>query len=188
MRYKRDGAWHDVTYARARRDRPGGRPRADRPRPAGRRAHLHPRQHAPRVDLRRHGRHLRRRGRRADLPDQLARGVPLGDLRLRTPARSSARTRSSSPRSLEIRDQIPNLRTVIVMDPPTGALPRPAARGDHARAGARARPRPLRRGARRAPRRRAPRGPLHVHLHLRHDRPAEGLRAHARQLQRDRST
>ena len=31
-----------------------------------------------------------------------------------------------------------------------------------------------------------PGGPVHVHLHLRHDRPAEGLRAHARQLPRDR--
>ena len=59
------------------------------------------------------------------------------------------------------------------------------ARDDHARGGARARPRAVRRRARSAPRGRATRGSVHVHLHLRHDRPAEGLRAHARQLPRD---
>ena len=37
-------------------------------------------------------------------------------------------------------------------------------------------------------RRRHARGPVHVHLHVGHDRAAEGLRAHARQLPRDRST
>ena len=63
--------------------------------------------------------------------------------------------------------------------------PTSLARRDHARGGARARAHALGRGARRAPRGRAARGPLHVHLHLRHHRPAEGLRAHARQLPRD---
>ena len=73
--------------------------------------------------------------------------------------------------------------------------PRPAAqaRGDHLdRAGARARSRSTRcasaaaardaaRG-RRARRRRQARGPVHDHLHVRHDRPAQGLRADPRQL------
>ena len=68
---------------RARRDRAGDRARPDRPRhPAGR-AGVHPRGDAPGVDIRRSGDHRRRRGGCADLPDQLPRGVPLGDLRLR---------------------------------------------------------------------------------------------------------
>ena len=83
-----------------------------------------------------------------------------------------------------IRDQVPNIRTVIVMDPPAGAagngsgpeLPLGAIPLEEVRErGAR----PLAGGARSAPRRRQAGGPLHVHLHLGHDRPAEGLRAHA---------
>ena len=84
---------------RARDDRAGGRARVDRPRDRAGRARLHPREHAPRVVLRRPRRDARGRGRRADLPDELARGVPVGDLRLGRRARSSARTRSSSRRS-----------------------------------------------------------------------------------------
>ena len=125
----------------ARRDRPGDRPRADRPRhPAGR-ARLHPRQHPPRVVLRRPGRDLRGRRRRADLPDQLARGVPVGDLRLRR-LRDRLRGRaSSSRRSPRSATSCPSLRTIIVIDPPERRASaerlrrrRARARGDHARA------------------------------------------------------
>ena len=72
------------------------------------------------------------------------------------------------------------------------ARPAAQARGDHrhragrrrdlARRAARARPRARRGRGRRAHRRRQARGPVHDHLHLGHDRAAEGLRAHARQL------
>ncbi len=83
VRYKRDGAWQDVTYAEMAEHRAGDRARADRPRHRARRARVHPRQHPTGVVLRGHGGDRRRRGRGADLPDQLARGVPVGDLRLR---------------------------------------------------------------------------------------------------------
>ena len=85
---------------------------------AGRRPRLHPREHPSRVVLRRPRRDLGRRGRRADLPDQLPRGVPVGDLRLRRHARSSARTRSSSRRSSPSATRSPGIRTIIVIDPP----------------------------------------------------------------------
>ena len=80
-----------------------------------------------------------------------------------------------------IREQLPHLRTIIVIDPPAGgrATRRPSPRSRRSRSRSRARAGPLRRGARGAPRSGAPRGPVHVHLHLRHHRPAEGLRAHA---------
>ncbi len=92
-----------------------------------------------------------------------------------------------------IRDQLPNLRTIIVIDPPGERRPRsngsaagqPSWRRSRSRrcasAGARAPPEELEG----APRGRAPGGPVHVHLHLRHDRAAQGLRAHPRQLPRD---
>ena len=57
------------------------------------------------------------------------------------------------------------------------------------RRAARARPRRATRAeVARAHRRRQARGPVHDHLHLGHDRPAEGLRAHPRQLPRRSST
>ena len=72
----------------------------------------------------------------------------------------------------------PHLRHVVVIDPAGRRRPtrspldelRERGRGRDAR-----RARRPRRGGR-------ARRPLHVHLHLGHDRPAEGLRAHARQL------
>ena len=137
MRYKRDGAWHDVTYAQlAEIVQEIGLGLIDLG-IAARRARLHPRQHPPRVVLRRHGRHLRGRRGRADLPDQLPRGVPVGDLRLRRHARSSARTTSSSRRSRRSASRLP--------EPAHGHHDRPrrrrptngarrGARRDHARA------------------------------------------------------
>ena len=73
-----------------------------------------------------------------------------------------------------VRDQLPELEAIVV--------DRAGRRRALARRAARARPRPRRRRGRRARRRRHARGPVHDHLHVRHDRPAEGLRAHPRQL------
>ena len=111
--------------------------------------------------------------------------------RLRAPARSSARTTRSSPRSSRSATSCRTCRRVIVHRPTDTAIQR--------RLGGHRLLRDLARGAARArtlsahaeeldsaPRRPCARGPLHVHLHLRHHRPAEGLRAHARQLPRDR--
>ena len=80
---------------------------------------------------------------------------------------------------VEVRDRLPALRTVIVIDPEgeTGdavALDDVRARGRERDADElRARYEAI--GAR---------GPVHLHLHLGHHRPAEGLRALARQLPR----
>ena len=91
-----------------------------------------------------------------------------------------------------IRDRLPNLRTVIVIDPPvidsssngssTGDSPPEAITLEEVRERGRGRSPEELAGASRG---RAPGGPVHVHLHLRHDRAAEGLRAHPRQLPRD---
>ena len=77
-------------------------------------------------------------------------------------------------RLLKVRDELPDLRAVVVVDDPDGLRPADVhlladlLRG---RAG-----RPRRRGGRGPPRR-----PGHGHLHLRHDRPAQGRDAHQRQ-------
>ncbi len=91
-----------------------------------------------------------------------------------------------------IRDRLPHLRTIIMIEPVTGdpmtngALDRPSlARDDHAGGRAQARACPPRGGARSAPRRSESRGSVDVHLHLWHHRATEGMRAHARQLSRD---
>ncbi len=99
-----------------------------------------------------------------------------------------------------IREQVPHLRTVIVIDPPAAeASTNGAATNGAASTGlaldAITLEQVRERGRSRTPeeleartRGRAPRGPVHVHLHLRHHRPAQGLRAHARQLPRRSST
>ena len=71
--------------------------------------------------------------------------------------------------------------TIVVIDPE--GVPDDAGR-HHARRAARARPRPRRRRADGAHGGRRPRRPLHLHLHVGHDRAAEGLRPLARQLPR----
>ena len=81
-----------------------------------------------------------------------------------------------------IRDQLPGLRTVIVIDGASASSPEASESSralgaislDEVRERGRSH---VAAGARGAPRRGAPGGPVHVHLHLRHDRPAEGLRA-----------
>ncbi len=70
-------------------------------------------------------------------------------------------------RLLKVRDELPDLRAIVVVDDPDGAAP----------AGRAAARRPLRRrpGRPRGRGRRGPaRGPGHGHLHLRHDRAAQG--------------
>ena len=123
----------------------------------------------------------RRRHARHDLPDELARGVPVragalglaGDLRRgrRASSRRSARSRTSARSS----------STSIVMEPGDADL------GDALSldAAARARPRPRRvRVGGALPGGHAG-GHLPLHLHVRHDRPAEGLPALTRELPRD---
>ena len=83
VRFKHDGDWQDVSYAEldgiVREIALGLIDLGIEP---GERV-CDPRQHSSRVVLRRPRRDIGRRGGRADLPDELARGVPLGHLRLR---------------------------------------------------------------------------------------------------------
>ena len=77
-------------------------------------------------------------------------------------------------RLLKVRDELPELRAIVVVDDPDGLRPPDVhllADLLRRRAG-----RPRRRGGRGPPR-----GPGHGHLHLRHDRPAQGRDAHQRQ-------
>ena len=182
MRYKADGEWRDVTFAAGRRDRLRDRPRADRPRPrAGRARRASSANTRPEWTYADFAISLRRRASscrstRRTRP-RSASGSPA------TPRRSasSARTPRRSRRSARSASACPHLRHIIVID----------AGGDTADAialddAARARPRPRRApSCERAHEAVDARGPLHVHLHVRHDRPAEGLRAHARQLPLD---
>ena len=78
-----------------------------------------------------------------------------------------------------VRERLPALRKIIVIDPAGDVAD--AISLDDVRAGGEPRRRPP---ARRAHRRRRPRRPVHLHLHLGHDRPAQGLRPDARQLPR----
>ena len=82
-----------------------------------------------------------------------------------------------------VRDRLPDLRTIVVIDPAGDTAD--AVPLDEVRARGRERDAGRARGARR---RRHARGHVHDHLHVRDDRPAEGLRAHPRQLPRARST
>ena len=83
IRYKRDGTWHERSYSEVL----GivneiGLGLIDLGLAAGR-AHLHSRQHPRGVDALRLRGDIGGPGRGPDLPDQLARGVRVGDLRLR---------------------------------------------------------------------------------------------------------
>ena len=99
VRVKRDGTWQDVTFGEVGAIaeeialglvelgiQPGDRV-------------AHPLPHASRVDQLRLRRDRGRRRRRADLPDQLSRGVRVGRCPTPALARSSARTPSRSRRS-----------------------------------------------------------------------------------------
>ena len=138
-------------------------------------------QHAPGVDVRRL-RHLdRRRRRRPDLPDELARGVRVGrrQLRLRRGrlrGRLAGREDRRGPRQpaepAAHRRHRPVAATSATRSRSTtcasaAAAATPPSCSPRAEAVTQGRP-------------------VHLHLHVGHDRPAEGLRAHARQLPRDR--
>ena len=85
----------------------------------------------------------------------------------------SARTRRRSAKIEQVRAALPALEHVFVIDAADGvpSLDELVARGR----------RPGPRGAHAPPGRRRDRGHLHDHLHVGHDRPAEGHRADARQ-------
>ena len=122
--------------------------------------------------------HERRRRGGADLPDQLPRGVRVGGRQLRVALRSSARTPSRSPRSSPSASSCPRWRRSSSSTRRGDVARRHPARRRCASAAAAATP-PRSPRARQAV---TPDGPVHDHLHLRHDRPAQGLRALARQL------
>ena len=177
--YKDDsGTWVDPELRRGRRDRPRPLARADRPRDREGRQGLDPRQHPARVDLLRLRGAQRRRHRRADLPDQLARGVPVRARELRREGgdrrgRRAAREDPRGPRPLpEARARDPDDRHRRRRDLDGGAAPSAAPRARDAEWEERWRSVD-------------PRRHLHLHLHVGDDRPAEGLRDLARQLPRD---
>ena len=87
VRYKDGDAWVDRSFTEVARHGPLALARPDRPRRREGRQGLDPRQHPPRVDLLRLRRALGRRDRRPDLPDQLARGVPVRARELRRQGR-----------------------------------------------------------------------------------------------------
>ena len=150
VRYKRDGDWHDVSYTQlAEIVNEVGLGLLDLGIQPGERVCIlaNTRPDWSYADM---GATSHRGDRGADLPDQLPRGVPVGDLRLRTPARSSCEDEEQLAKIVEIRDRIPNIRSVHHL--------RPARRSEHQRvrrqalpldaitleAAARARPRPPR--------------------------------------------
>ena len=115
-----------------------------------------------------------------DLPDQLAGGVPLRP----EPLRVDGRLREDAEQLAKIRaveGDLPELEHVIVLEPgtPTWATRSRSTTCASAAAGA------TRRSSTAAHRRRHPGRHLPLHLHVRHDRPAQGLPALARQLPRD---
>ena len=121
------------------------------------------------------------RGRRADLPDQLPGGVRVGGRQLRAPWRSFCEDAAQLDKIRAVRERLPDLETIVVIDGEADdaiTLEDLRARG---RAATRAE----------LERRTAavkPDDPLHDHLHVGHHRPAEGLRADARQRPRAAAT
>ena len=108
----------------------------------------------------------------------------MGRRQLRGRRASSARTPTQVAKIVAVRERLPQLQHDRRRSTPAGDAPTRSRSTSCARAAASAtrRSSTARRDARR------PGGRVHVHLHLRHDRPAEGLRAHARQLPRRCST
>ena len=163
--------WRDVSGAaflrRGGGAREGLRRGRHRPRGADRPARLHP----LRVDARRLRRLVRRRVRRADLRDERARAGALDPRRLRLLRRDRGDGGALHPRGRGARRPRRRARGV-------------AARARRPRQARRGRPRRHRRGDRAPPAARHRERHRDDHLHRGHDRAAEGLRAHARQLRR----
>ncbi len=163
---------------RARRGGQRDRARADRPGRGARRQGRHRVPHPARVDVRplRHPGRRRRLG--LGLPDQLGRRVPL------------------RARALRVRGRVPGGRRAAGEDPqrprppaqPAPDRPVRAGRGrgrrHHPRRAARARPGPRRRRAGGAHGGRDQGRRVHLHLHVRHHRPAQVLHPQPRQLPR----
>ena len=168
IRFPRDGTWHEWSFAElgtAVRELARGLPRSgSSPATASRWARRARMDAGRRRDLA-----GRRRRRRARLPHELARGVPLAST-------------TSGARAIIVEDAAQLEKIEAVRD----ELPGPRARREHG-AGRRhtdgrrrARPRAARsrRPCWRPARGDRPRRRRHDRLHVRHDRPAEGLRAH----------
>ena len=177
IKHKVDGEWRDVTFAQVGEIVARDRPRPDRAGPGARRARRDPLQHPPGVGLRRLRDLRRRRGRRPDLPHQLARGVRVGGrqlrvglrrLRGRRAGRQDRRGARAAARAAQDHRHRP-VRRRRRRDLARRRCAPAADRGDAA-------------PARDAHRRRRPRRPVHLHLHLGHDGAAEGLRPDPRQL------
>ena len=166
---------------RARRGGQGGRARPDRPRHRAGRQGLDPRPHAPRVDARLLRHPHRRRHARHDLPDELARGVPVRAraLRLARDLRRGRRAAREGPRG---RGQLPGAASTSSS---WTRRTRTWATRISLDAAARARPRPRRVRVGGALPGRHARGHLPLHLHVGHHRAAQGLPALARELPRD---
>ena len=129
-------------------------------------------EHPLRVDADRLRDLVRRRGHRPDLRDLLGRPGAVDPRRLRRGrrrGRDRPPTRDASPASAS---ELTGLQHVWQID--DGDLDTLTASGGERH----------RRPARGAAQRRRSRRPRHDHLHLRHHRPAQGLRAHPRQLRR----
>ena len=117
-RHKIDGAWHDVTYARGRRDR------LARSAAASSTSGIQP---GDRVCLLAKTRPewtycdfaISSAGAVVvpDLPDELAGGVRVGRGQLRGRRRHLRGRRRRSRRSSAVRDRLPDLRTIVVIDP-----------------------------------------------------------------------
>ncbi len=171
-----------MTFARGRRDRHRDRPRADRPGHPARRPRRAAVQHAPGVDL---------RGLRdLDRPARVV--VPIYPTN--SPEECEWVAGNSESVAIVCEDAVAgreDRRGPRATSPPcaTSSSSTPRAAGDVGDAitlddlRERGRGRDARR-ADRAHRRRRPGRPVHLHLHVGHDRAAEGLRPHARQLPR----
>ena len=178
QRYKRDGEWRERLLSRARRDRLRDRPRADRPRPRARRPRRAAVPHAPRVDVRATSRSSRAGAVVVPIyptnsPEECA--WVAGNSESRAVVCEDA---EQVAKIVAVRDQLPALeRRRSSID--AGGDADDAVALDELRERGRDRDAAeLRERARGG----QARGPVHDHLHVGHDRPAEGLRAHARQL------
>ena len=172
-RFKRDDEWREVSYTRA-----GGDGLRDRPRARGSRAAAgrpcRPAVHDPRrVDVRGLRDHVRRRVvvpiYPTNSPEECAWVVGNSESRFVV-----CEDAAQVAKIVAVRDQLPQLEQIISIEPVEGAICVDALRE-------RGRARDAGEIAARIARGQA-RGPVHDHLHVRHDRAAEGLRAHARQL------
>ena len=175
VRHKVDGEWQDVTFAEVGDDRPRDRPRPHRPRHPARRARLVLCNTRPEWTY-------------ADFAHPSAGGVVVPIYPTNSPEECEWVAGNSDSvavvcedaeqvaKIVAVRERLPAPRSIVVID---GRRRRPTRSRSTS---PRARPRARRRGARGAHAGGHARRPVHLHLHVGHHRPAEGLRADARQL------